>query len=62
MKLKRVTSGYYETSAGHCIEKHGAGPGAFWAITWPGQKLPDVSRPSLRQAFEYVQMFPEGDA
>lgn len=55
VKLKRVGPGYYETREGHRIERHGEGRNVFWAITWPGETLPDVSRPTLREAYEYVQ-------
>ena len=61
LKLTRVGPGAYETTAGHQITKYGDGSNAFWAITWPNECGADVSRPTLRQAWEYVQMFPESE-
>lgn len=56
LSFSRLSAGHYESTQGHQIDRHGR----EWMITWPGRRTPDVSKPSLRAALEYVRTDPEG--
>ncbi|WP_431728538.1 hypothetical protein [Verrucosispora sp. TAA-831] len=53
IKRIRLSAGHYESDRGHVIDRIGR----EWFITFPGERTPDVSRPTLAEAWAYVQWF-----
>jgi hypothetical protein len=51
--VAKVGPGSYETEQGHLIVHH---PSAGWCITYPEERTPDVARPTLREAREYLAL------
>jgi hypothetical protein len=60
MKLILIRPGYYKTDQGHEIERFPPLKGSplTWVLRYPGQATGDVSRPTRREIWDYVQRFP----
>ncbi|MFM9629501.1 hypothetical protein ACKI10_17965 [Streptomyces galilaeus] len=64
LRAKRVGAGYYEVATPHGTYRvenipspngSGYGSGPNWVIIEPGQDVADASKPTKREAMEYIQ-------
>lgn len=52
IKRIKLSAGNYESDRGHRISRIGR----QWFITFPGATSPDVTRPSLGEAWAYIEL------
>lgn len=64
LRAKRIGTGYYEVSTPHGTYRvenvpapkgSGYGSGPNWIIVGPGEEVADASKPTKREAMEYLQ-------
>lgn len=64
LRVKRIGTGYYEVATPHGTYRventpapkgSGYGSGPNWLIISPGEDVADASKPTKREAMEYIQ-------
>lgn len=64
IRAKRIGTGYYEVPTPHGVYRventpspkgSGYGSGPNWLIINPGEEMADTSKPTKREALEYIQ-------